>query len=169
MALTEFVRDLPQAPLSQAVGYADPGYTGPRERRLASRLGPIIVDAEKIIASPRGIFGFETLRQLVLLRLPAVRFGPLGLLQCVEDPSAAFLFYADVPSASLYRPGDLDAACRELAIDLDAVAALVLVTARSAPAGITMNLRAPVIVDTVRRTACQHILSRTDYPVRFKP
>lgn len=170
MALAEFIRDLPHAAgASDPAVYADPGYSGPHGRNLTSRLGPIVIDTEKIIAAPRGLFGFEALRQFVLLRLPAARFGPLGLLQCIEDTSSAFLFYADAPTASLYRPGDLEAACRELEIDLDAAATLVLVTARPSPVGLTMNLRAPVIVDTAHRIAFQHILANGDYPVRFKP
>ena len=170
MALAEFIRDLPHAAnaAGQAV-YAGPGYLGPHGQNFSSRLGPIVIDTEKIIAAPRGLFGFEALRQFVLLRLPAERFGPLGLLQCIEDTSSAFLFYADVPAASLYRPGDLEAACRDLAIDLHAAATLVLVAARPSPAGLTMNLRAPVIVDTAHRLAFQHILANGDYPVRFKP
>lgn len=170
MALAEFVRDLPRSVgLPEPAVYADPDYVGPRGRPLASRLGPIVIDTEKIVAAPRGLFGFEALRQFVLLRLPAERFGPLGLLQCIDDMSAAFLFYADIPSASLYRPGDLEAACQALAIAPSATAALVLVTARPAPVGMTMNLRAPVLLDTARRIAVQHILASGDYPVRFKP
>ena len=170
MALAEFVRDLPRGTgLLEPGFFADPVYPGPRGQKLASRLGPIVVDTEKIVAAPRGLFGFEGLRQFVLLRLPAERFGPLGLLQCLDDANAAFLFHADIPSASLYRPGDLDAACQALAIAPSAAAALVLVTARPAPLGLTMNLRAPVLLDTACRIAVQHILANGEYPVRFKP
>lgn len=170
MVLAEFVRDLPHtAGYPQPAVYADPGYTGPHARRIASRLGQIIIDAQKVIAAPRGFFGFEALRQFVLLRLPAARFGSLGLIQCLNDPSAAFLFHADVPMATLYRSGDLESACRELGIPADDAAALILVTARPAPVGLTMNLRAPVVVDTARRLAFQHILANGDYPLRFKP
>lgn len=170
MVLAEFVRDLPRAAgYPQPAVYADPGYTGPHGRRIASRIGPIVVDAQKLIAAPRGLFGFEALRQFALLRLPPARFGPLGLIQCLDDPSAAFLFHADIPTATLYRPGDLESAGCELGIAADDAATLILVTARPVPVGLTMNLRAPVLVDTARRLAFQHILASGDYPLRFKP
>jgi flagellar assembly factor FliW len=141
----------------------------PFARRLNSRIGHICYDPSRVVSMPRGIFGFGSIRESILLRLDPSRFGPLNLLQVIDEPRLAFLFYADTPESSLYQSADLDAAYQSLGIPQAYAAALVLATVRPPPTGITLNLRAPLLVNTQTKVAIQHILASGDYPIRFKP
>ena len=95
------------------------------------------------------------------------------MLQSTDDPELRFLVlpYADrqVP----LRRADVDGACVALGIRPDDAAVLLVVTSRHEPEPGGMgsqrlyaNLRAPLILDTVRRTAVQHVLASPAYPVR---
>ena len=159
---------LPAAFLNRRI-FAGPGPGAPSAYRLNSRIGEVAYDPQKIIALPRGIFGFAGIRKSILLQLDPAHFGPLNLLQIVDEPRLAFLFYPDTPECSFYRREHLLDAYRALGCDPETAAALVLATVRAPPQGITLNLRAPILVNTSARTAIQHILSDGDYPVRFKP
>ena len=77
------------------------------------------------------------------------------------------------PSASFTagRRGDLDSACELLGVPREHAAFLLVVTRRPAVneadgGQLFVNLRAPVVVDTARRTAVQHVLASPGYSVR---
>lgn len=38
-----------------------------------------------------------------------------------------------------------------------------------AESGVTLNLRAPILLETRRRTAAQHIMAEGEYPIRHVP
>ncbi len=106
------------------------------------------VKAENIIRLPLGLFGFEGIKEYVLLANPNA--APFLWLQMLQDPSLAFLV---VPPAAVlpgYQPevAAEDVAYLELRDPQDAWV-LNIVTLRAAAPG-TVNLRGPVVIN--RRT-----------------
>ena len=124
------------------------------------------------IVFPQGLPGFPGATSFALRPLTDAA-GELLLLQSTDDPELRFLVlpYADhrVP----LRRADVDGACAALGVRPDDAAVLLVVTSRHEPESGGMrsqrlyaNLRAPLILDTVRRTAVQHVLASPAYPVR---
>ena len=60
---------------------------------------------------------------------------------------------------------------KSLAINSDDMAILMVVTIRSAPDGkgirLSTNVRAPILVDTGRQVAWQHVMGNDRYPVQM--
>ena len=124
------------------------------------------------IVFPQGLPGFPGATSFALRPLTDAA-GELLVLESTEDPELRFLVlpYAD-RQVPLLRT-DVDGACALLGIRPDDAAVLLVVTSRHEPGsdGLTrqrlyVNLRAPLMLDTVRRTAVQHVLASPAYSVR---
>jgi len=128
------------------------------------RFGEIRVETGKIITMRSGILGFEHLVRYVLLVQDEKI--PLRWLQSLDDPSVAFVVVDPLLVQPGYQPELDDADCESLGITSGEDAAmLVVVTIRSRPFSMSANLRAPVIINAVKRTASQFILRDPAYPI----
>ncbi len=167
--LAEISLRLPSAPPPPNLGFAPEREAVPaRENVFSTRVGPRWIDPALVIDMPGGLAGFPALRSFAGIQLDRARFGPFNLLQSLEDPRVAFLVFADVPGASLYARAHLDAACADEGFEPSATAVLVIANAR-AERGVSLNLRAPILLETRLRTAAQHIMAEGDYPIRHVP
>jgi flagellar assembly factor FliW len=123
------------------------------------------------IAFPQGLPGFPTATRFALLPLREAGDGLL-VMQSEDDPDLRFLVLPYREQELPLRRDDLDAACELLGVRSEHAAVLLVVTRRptaheAGGAGqLFVNLRAPVVVDTERRTAVQHVLASQGYSVR---
>ena len=95
------------------------------------------------------------------------------LLELADDPQLRLLVLPYADRKLPLSPADLELACGELGIRPEDAAVLLVVTRRcdAGPDGdrrtaYYVNLRAPLFVDPLRRTATQHVLASPAYPVR---
>ncbi len=130
-----------------------------------TRFGKIRIKESELIGMRGSILGFEQHKRFVLLT--AEDNTPLLWLQSVDDPAIAFVVinprivkpdYA--PAISEGELGLLDIQRRE------EIALLSIVTVRSNPFRATANLRAPILINTSKRSAKQVILDDPDYPIQ---
>lgn len=127
-----------------------------------SRFGPLEIPADSIIHFPKGILGFGQCRQWVLV---TEGHAAVAWLQNVERPEVALM----VASPRRFLPGyQLRVARRELApLQLDQLgAAEVLAIVGKTDRGLTLNLKAPVVINTPRALGSQ-VIANGDLPVRF--
>jgi len=122
---------------------------------VTSRFGKFEYRPEEIITFPRGIIGFEGVREFVLMPLGET---PFRVLQAVDGSGLAFIVIE--PRAFL---DDYEVAA---ANDLEEVAIYCIVTVPNDPAQMTANLRAPLVIDNAQRHGHQVILEES-YPIRF--
>jgi flagellar assembly factor FliW len=125
------------------------------------------------IAFAQGLPGFPAATRFALLPLGEAADGML-IMQSQDDPDLRFLVLPYREEELALRRADLDAACALLGVPQEHAAFLLVVTRRP-PAGtgdgagqLYVNLRAPVVVDTERRTAVQHVLPSPAYSVRHR-
>ena len=133
---------------------------------LAARFGAA-QDPERIIVFPHGLLGFAGQHRYLLADIPGAD-APFKLLQAADDPELRFIVLPlDAEDGPIAGP-DLVAARRALAIGDAALAVLAIVTLRSVAERVdfTVNLRAPLLVDTGRRLGYQHVLPNDAYPLR---
>ena len=135
---------------------------------IETRFGTLMLDPARLITLPGGLLGFADCRRFALADLPEAQ-GPFKLLQSVDEPELAFLVLPIDPDANLYAHSDLRVACETFAIDWQALAVLALVTVRPEPQRVhfSINLKAPLLIDTDRQTGRQHVFAGEAYPLRY--
>jgi flagellar assembly factor FliW len=136
---------------------------------LATRFGAVPLDRDRLITFPAGLLGFADCRRYALADLPD-RQVAFKLLQSVDEPELAFLVLPlDLAEGPISR-GDLERACDELGLEWRALVALALVTLRQGGDGIqvSINLRAPLLIDSRRQLGCQHVFAGEGYPLRHE-
>jgi flagellar assembly factor FliW len=145
-------------PLMPAVNEAPP---------LLTRFGALALDPDRIILFPRGLLGFADHHHYMLAEIPG-NDTVFKLLQSIDDVDLSFVVLPLDRSEGPIAGADLVAARAALAIEDAALAVLGIVTLRADVARVdfTVNLRAPLLVDTARRVGYQHVLANDAYSLR---
>ncbi|MBM7557470.1 flagellar assembly protein FliW [Halanaerobacter jeridensis] len=132
-----------------------------------NKFGEIEINKEEIVEFIVGPYGFEELTDYVLL---AEEDSSLFWLQSVEDEDLAFVvsepwtFYED------YEFDLNDNVKEKLNLDnKEEVLVVNMITVpNNKPREMTMNLKAPIIINKDDKLAKQIILNEGDYPVKYK-
>src|SRR5262245_44139839 len=128
---------------------------------IYTRFGQFEASREDIITFPDGVPGFEACRQFVLIKSDSM--APLKCLQAVEPPYPSFL----VIDPKLVEPEyqlKLGANDRRRLGGADEVL-LRLVIVASTDQGASVNLRAPVVINTTQMVGYQVIPEESSYPL----
>lgn len=135
---------------------------------IETRFGDIEFPLENAIHMPRGMLGYADFRQFGLANMPDPKLEHFKLFQCLEEPSLSFIVAPLNPSNETIEISDIESACEALSIDpAEAVVLLVVSTRQVGPnTQITVNLRAPIILDGASQHAYQHVLLNNRYSVR---
>jgi flagellar assembly factor FliW len=140
-----------------------------RMRLSTSRFGWVEIDEQDVFAVPHGIPGFPELRRVALFRADGGKDdATLFWLQDLDDGHLAFLCLVPWTAFPDY---DIEFDEASLGIeDSGDVRVLNLVTVRREESdvevsGMTVNLRAPLIVDVFNRSVQQIILTDTRWSV----
>ena len=134
---------------------------------LLTRFGALALDPDRIILFPRGLLGFADHHHYMLADIPG-NDAVFKLLQSVDDVDLSFVVLPLDRSEGPIAGPDLVAAGAALAIEDAALAVLAIVTLRADAARVdfTVNLRAPLLIDTARRLGYQHVLANDAYSLR---
>lgn len=128
-----------------------------------SRFGPVDVDEDRVITFPKGLLGFSSYHQFVLIQ--PNEDGYFFWLQSVDTPELAFV----VTDPSLFvtgyevtlKPDQM----RELGIEQENEAQVfVIVNKRGST--LTGNLQGPLVVHAMRRIGEQLVLSDRRFHTR---
>lgn len=137
---------------------------------VETRFGDIEFSWDKGIYMPVGLLGFPDHHVFGLANIPNASLDQFKLYQSLTDANLSFIVAPYNLESGVYADKDIDMAQKSLAITADDMAILMVVTIRSASGGqgITMstNLRAPILIDTGRQVAWQHILPNDKYSVQ---
>lgn len=137
---------------------------------IESRFGTLTVRSHASLLFPQGLLGFTDYRNFALADLPDGKQPQFKALQCLTDANLAFLV-APLPSNSTaIDADDIQEACNSLSISPEDLAVVLIVTVRRDDDGahVSVNLRAPVLIDTRNRVARQYVLPNNKYQIRHK-
>jgi flagellar assembly factor FliW len=133
---------------------------------ITARFGEINVDESEILDMRAGIIGFEHLKKFVL----HIQDGenPFWWLQSLDEGAIAFVVINPFVVKADYEPviDDNDTKLLEIESAGDVVL-LTIVTIRQNPFLVSVNLRAPIVVNARKKIAKQVILENMAYPVRY--
>lgn len=131
-----------------------------------SRFAEIDVDESKIIEMKSGILGFGHLNRFIMVLHE--EGSPFHWFQSLDDGSIAFIVMNPFVIKPDYEPEIDDQTLEMLEVDQAGDIDLkVILTIRSEPVKMTVNLRAPLVINKQRKLASQVVLSDEQYPVQY--
>lgn len=126
------------------------------------KFGNLRVEKENIITFESGIFGFEELKQFVIVNIEECR--PFEWLISVGNPLVAFPIINPVPLFTDYNPIESVDDLASLHIrDMGKVETFCIVTMGNKPANVTINLKGPILVNMENKMGKQFVLTEDYY------
>lgn len=126
----------------------------------------VSVDEEKMINFPGGIIGFPDLQNFVLIHDEEKSDGGIRWLQSVEEPGFAMPVVDPLIVCPDYNPQVEDELLKRVGdYKEEDLLVLVTITIPSDLTKMTVNLKAPFIINSDSKKACQIIVE--DYEVKF--
>lgn len=128
--------------------------------------GEIEIDENKIITFKEGIPSFEDLKRYIVL-YNGDETSPFRWLQCVDDGQLAFAVINPFMILGNYDIEISEETVSSLNIEsISDVMVLAIVVVPEDPNKMTMNLKAPVIINTKNNSGMQVVLDTDMYSVR---
>jgi flagellar assembly factor FliW len=138
---------------------------------VENRFGTFEFTAEQMLTLAQGLIGFPQQRRFGLAELPGDgAVNNFRLLQSLDDASLSFIVWPTTASTALLDTADVTRIGQSFNIDRDDLVLLHIVTLREVDGhtAMTLNLKAPVVVDAIGRTAVQHVIAGDAYSVRHQ-
>jgi len=127
----------------------------------APSLSPADIDASSVIAFPEGLVGCRSWKHFVLLTSDEADL-PVGILQCIDEPSVRFMVTDPRLIDSTY--------CAELSFEdklaLGTNPVIYCTLTVSNDGNITANLLGPLVINAQTRQAKQVVLTDDTYSAR---
>ena len=135
---------------------------------IETRFGVLQFGPENRLFMPVGLLGFTDYRQFGLADLPQPELADFRLLQSLEDEKLSFIVTPIKIDGGEVAREDLEDAALSVGIAVESAAFVLIVTIRPTPQGsnVTVNLRAPVVVDVNRAVARQVVMANSSYPIQ---
>ena len=128
--------------------------------------GEVTIDDEKMIKFPNGIVGFPDLQDFALIH-DAEKGNQAGIrwMQSVQEPNFAMPVIDPLVVKEDYNPAVEDDLLKVIGEEGD-VLVLTTITVPSDLTKMSVNLKAPLVINVTERKGCQVILEE-DQPVKF--
>lgn len=130
--------------------------------------GEIEIEKDKIICFENGIIGFPECKEYALIFDAGKEKRGISWLQCLEDESFALPVINPLLVKEDYAP-DIEEEMLEPLGELteENTYVLVTLTASAKKEDLSVNLKAPIIINTDTRKAIQ-VIVENDFPVKYK-
>jgi flagellar assembly factor FliW len=134
---------------------------------VTTRFGEIEIDESKIIdMRGGGILGFEHLKKYALHIKDDNNL--FWWFQSLDDGAIAFVVINPYSAKADYEPMISDNDVKLLEIEgAEDVVLLAIVTIRQNPFSVSVNLRAPLVINAKKKIAKQIILDDMTYPIQY--
>ena len=130
--------------------------------------GEIVIEDDKIIHFPSGIIGFPDLTDFALIHDEEKGAGSIHWLQSLQEPAFAMPVMDPLIVRPDYNPQVDDELLKPIGeLMPEEILVMVTVTIPSDLTRMSVNLRGPVIINTVERKACQVIVEGETYEVKY--
>jgi flagellar assembly factor FliW len=137
---------------------------------IENRYGRIEFDPDETLLLPQGLLGFSDYHEFGLTSLKDARLSRFKLLQCLAEQDLSFLLLPLNLESGQIDAQDIDEVCANLSLAKEDAAFLLIVSVRPAENGISVsvNLRAPLVVDVRKRIARQYVIPNIKYDIRHQ-
>ncbi len=137
---------------------------------IDTQFGPMTFTKDQTIRFPTGLLGFGGVSDFGIGNLPDPAFGNFKLMKSLDDSGLGFLILPLDGLPDHIHEDDIKQAREALAIAAEDLAVMLIVTVHKheEKTTLTVNLRAPILIDSKLRTAVQHVLPNAAYPIRHE-
>lgn len=130
--------------------------------------GEITIDDERIITFPNGIIGFPELTKFAMIHDSEKGVDSIHWLQSLDEPAFAMPVMDPLIVCHDYNPEVDDELLKHLGeLNPEEMLVLVTVTVPKDIKQMTVNLKGPIIINALDRTAVQVIVEGDEYQVKF--
>ena len=135
---------------------------------IETRFGCFVFTPANRFYFPQGLVGFSQLREFGLGNFPDPNLADFNLLQSIEDSSLTFIVHPLPLEGGPIASSDVEECFNACSVSLAHGHLASIVTIQPTGDGIqlSINLRAPVLLDVSRMRGRQFVLSNNEYPVR---
>lgn len=135
---------------------------------IETRFGALEFGPENRLFLPVGLLGFAEYRHFGLAEMPQPELADFRLLQSLQDEKLSFIVTPIKIDGGEVAREDLEDAALSVGIPVDSAAFVLIVTIRPMPEGsnVTVNLRAPLVIDVNRAVARQIVMANSSYPIQ---
>lgn len=135
---------------------------------ISTRFGKVTINREQAVTFPKGILGMPEKTKFCLTSFPLTRLPQFKLLQCSTDKELAFVVLPIEAKNDFISESDIANACKQLGMPFEDIGLLLIVSVHRKVGGVTLsvNARAPLFIDTGKKTAAQYVLPDNKYEVR---
>jgi flagellar assembly factor FliW len=135
---------------------------------INSRFGEITVDISKAVFFPNGLPGFPKRLHFVLTNFTKQGYDRFKILQCLNDISLSFVVIPASLDNEFVERVDLEEVLKLMNLPEEEAGILFIVSVEKTPqkTKLTVNAKAPVIIDTKGQCAVQYIINDDKYNVR---
>lgn len=140
----------------------------PPSQELDTRFGKVTVYPQQPLIFPNGLLGMADKNQFSISNLPSEKMARFKLLQSLDDHAVSFLLLPVDLHNGIAEKADIEAAARDLDIPLNQLSIYFIVSVHREASGVklSVNARAPILVNSVKRVATQHVFHSTKYQIR---
>lgn len=133
-----------------------------------TRFGKVTIYRSNPIVLPNGMLGQPDKNQFCLSHFPSEKMGRFKLLQSLDDLSLSFITLPVELNNPIVDRADMEQASRDLNIPATQLVALFVVSVHREAGAVklSVNARAPIMLDSVRRVATQHVFHNAKYQIR---
>ena len=130
--------------------------------------GEITIDDERVITFPNGIVGFPDLTKFAMIHDSEKGLDSIHWLQSLDEPAFAMPVMDPLIVCPDYNPEVDDELLKHLGeLNPEEMLVLVTVTVPKDLKQMSANLKGPIIINSVDRTATQVIVEGDEHPVKF--
>ncbi len=130
--------------------------------------GEITIDDDKIIDFPNGIVGFPDLVQFTLIHDEEKGKDSIHWLQSLQEPAFAMPVMDPLLVCPEYNPEVDDDILKNIGeLIPDETLILVTVTVPKELQAMSVNLRAPIVINAAEKKATQVIVEGDEYPIKY--
>jgi flagellar assembly factor FliW len=144
------------------------------QKEIFTRFGKIVINLELVIHFPQGLIGMPNAQNFCLAHYPENKYDLYKLLQSTDDDNLCFLSVPLAPSFystedSLISNSDIMQVTNSLNYNRKNLQILLITTIHNENEKIrvSVNLKAPLIIDTITMKGYQHIFHNDKYPVQY--
>ncbi len=131
-----------------------------------TRFGEVKVNSHNRFTLTGGPLGMESFEDFCLIEFEKTE-GPFLLFQSVDNQNVGFVVIPTSYSNSPIKKADLDEICTNLAIEENKLLALFIVSFdKNENNAMSINLRAPIILNIVEKKAYQYVIASEEYSIK---
>lgn len=136
---------------------------------IQNKFGTLQFEADQFITFAQGLIGLTDFTRFGLSSMPnAATANNFRILQSLEEKNLSFIVFPTTAKTALLEAGDVASLCNTFSIAEDDLLLLHIVTVREmfGKVQMTLNVKAPIVIDASKRTAQQYVLPSNKYDIQ---